>query len=206
MYGILLKKLKESLVSVLPVVGIVILIYLTPFVSLTPLELGVFLISAVALVIGIGLFNLGADLAMTPMGELVGAGLTRSGNIKLLLSVSALMGVLITVAEPDLSVLAEQVGAVINGTLLIVTVGVGVGFFLLLSILKMLFKVHLSSMLMFFYFVLFAFVALLLVSGNGDFFCFKFHVVKKLGFNILYILIFCLHLQRENDFRGQRAP
>ena len=155
--------------SVLPVVAIVFLIYLTPFVSLTPLELGVFLISAVALVVGIGLFNLGADLAMTPMGELVGAGLTRSGSIKLLLSVAALMGVLITVAEPDLSVLAEQVGAVMNGTLLIVTVGVGVGGFLVLAILKMIFKLPLSSMLMFFYFVLFAFVSLLLVSGNGDF-------------------------------------
>lgn len=169
MYGILLKKLRESLVSVLPVVAIVLLIYLTPFVSLTPLELGVFLLSALALVLGIGLFNLGADLAMTPMGELVGAGLTRSGSIKLLLSVSALMGVLITVAEPDLSVLAEQVGAVMSGTLLIVTVGVGVGVFLVLAILKMLFKLHLSSMLMFFYFVLFACASLLIVSGNGDF-------------------------------------
>lgn len=155
--------------SVLPVVAIVLLIYLTPFVSLTAVELGVFLLSAVALVVGIGLFNLGADLAMTPMGELVGSGLTRSGSMKLLLSVAALMGVLITVAEPDLSVLAEQVGAVMNGTLLMVTVGVGVGAFLVLSILKMIFKLHLSSMLMFFYFVLFAFVSLLLVSGNGDF-------------------------------------
>ena len=132
-------------------------------------EFFVFFLCAVLLIIGIGLFNLGADIAMTPMGEQIGTGLSKSKSITLLLSVSFLMGLLITIAEPDLTVLALQVSQVMNGTLLIAAVGVGVGLFLLLSVLKILFKKPLSSMLIFFYMVLFAFAALVTVRGNGGF-------------------------------------
>ena len=104
-------KLKESLISVLPVTAIVLVISFTPLANLTSVEIAAFAVSAVFLVLGIGLFNLGADLAMTPMGEHVGAGLTKSKKLIVLISVCFLMGVLITVAEPDLSVLASQVQA-----------------------------------------------------------------------------------------------
>ena len=87
----------------------------------------------------------------------------------MLLSVGFVMGLLITIAEPDLSVLASQVAAVMNGTLLIVTVGVGVGLFLLLAVLKIAFKKNLSQMLMFFYMTLFALCALLISMGKADF-------------------------------------
>lgn len=153
----------------LPVALIVVILNFTPLVSLTVTELVAFLVCALFLVLGIGMFNLGADIAMTPMGEQIGAGLTKSRSIKLLLSVAFLMGLLITVAEPDLSVLAQQVSAVMNGTVLIYAVGLGVGAFLLLSILKIVFKKPLSSMLMFFYMMLFAFSALLILKGNEDF-------------------------------------
>ncbi|MBO5050922.1 MAG: DUF1538 domain-containing protein [Clostridia bacterium] len=166
---ILLAKLKEALVSVLPVAAIVFLLNLTPLVNFTQAELLAFLASTVLLIVGISLFNLGADLAMTPMGEHIGAGLTRSRSLLLLLAVSFAMGLLITVAEPDLSVLAEQVAEVMNGTLLIVTVGVGVGIFLVLAVMKILFHKPLSTMLHFFYMILFALAALLAVSGNGSF-------------------------------------
>lgn len=165
----LLLKLKEALISVFPVLLIVSLIYFTPLADFTPKELVVFLISAVFLIIGIGLFNLGADLSMTPMGEQVGAGLAKTGKLKILLSVCFIMGLLITIAEPDLSVLAEQVSAVMNGTLLIVTVGVGVGLFLLLSCVKIVFKKDLSMLLMFFYLLLFAISALLIENGKSNF-------------------------------------
>ncbi len=163
------KKLLESLIAVLPVVVIVLIMYFTPLVTLTTKELVTFIVSAVALIIGIGLFNLGADLAMTPMGEHIGSGLTKARNTKLLLAVCFVMGVLITVAEPDLSVLAEQVKGVINGTVLIVSVGVGVGLFLLLSIVKIITKKNLSSLLLFFYMVLFAVSAILIENGKGIF-------------------------------------
>ena len=166
MHTVLLKKIKESMVSVLPVVLIVVLLNLTPLVNFSMKEIVTFVISALFLILGIGLFNLGADLAMTPMGEHIGAGLTKLRSISILLSVCFAMGVFITVAEPDLSVLAGQVKEIINSTALILTIGVGVGLFLVIAILKIVFKKSLSSMLLFFYMMLFAFTSLLIVGGN----------------------------------------
>lgn len=165
----MLNKIKESLISVLPVVALVLIMCATPLVSFTSQELWAFGISSVLLIIGIGLFNLGADIAMTPMGEYMGGGLVKSKKNWLLLVVCFAMGVLITVAEPDLSVLAEQVAAKINSTVLIVTVGVGVGIFLVLAVLRIVFKLPLSQMLMFFYLCLFALTAVLVDSGGVDF-------------------------------------
>ncbi|MBO5898403.1 MAG: DUF1538 domain-containing protein [Clostridia bacterium] len=169
MLKVFLSKCKEALISVLPVSLIVVILHMTPLISLTDYELGVFLVCSFFLILGIGLFNLGADLAMTPIGEHVGSGLARSRNLWLLLSVCFVMGVLITVAEPDLSVLAAQVADVINGTALILFVGLGVGLFLVLAVLKMVFHLPLSSMLMFFYMLMFALASLVIISGNESF-------------------------------------
>lgn len=164
----LLIKIGEALISVLPVTLIVILLNFTPIVNLTNKEILVFSISALLLVFGIGLFNLGADLAMTPMGSHVGSGLTKTKSLKLLLIVCFALGFFITIAEPDLTVLASQVKDVINSTLLIVFVGVGVGLFLLIAILKIVFKRQLASLLMFFYMLIFALASLLITSGNEE--------------------------------------
>ena len=166
---ILLKKLKEALVSVLPVAAIVFVLNVTSIVHFSNTEIGVFLISAIFLILGIGLFSMGADMAMSPMGEYAGAGLTKSKKLLLLIGVCFLMGLLITVAEPDLTVLANQVSEVINGTVLIVAVGVGVGVFLVLSVMKMVFHKPLSSLLLYFYMILFALAAFVIAAGNGDF-------------------------------------
>ena len=160
-------KVKEALLSVLPLSAIVVLLNLTPLVNFSLREILLFSVCSLLLILGIALFNLGADLAMTPMGEHVGAGLTRSARLSLLLSVCFMLGVLITVAEPDLTVLAEQVSAVINPTLLTVAVGVGVGIFLVLGVVKIVFSVPLSSMLMFFYMALFAVAAIVISSGKA---------------------------------------
>lgn len=169
MAKILFHKLREALVSVLPVTLIVILLNLTPLVNFSKTEILVFVISSVFLILGIGLFNLGADIAMTPMGEHIGAGLSKSRRMSVLLPVCFAMGLLITVAEPDLTVLATQVKDVIQPTLLIVAVGVGVGVFLLLSVLKIIFRKSLSSLLIFFYMLLFALASLVVINGNADF-------------------------------------
>ncbi len=166
---ILYHKIKEALTSVLPVTAIVLILNLTPIVNFTGAEMAVFSIATLFLILGIALFNLGADLAMTPMGEHIGSGLTKSKSIFILLSVCFSMGVLITVAEPDLTVLAKQVSEIINPTALIFTVGVGVGIFLLLAVLKILTKKSLSQLLMYFYMLMFAFASLLIVSGKSDF-------------------------------------
>ena len=163
----LLEKLKEALVSVLPVTVIVFLVSLTPAVSFSLKEYLVFAVSALLMIAGIGLFNLGADLAMTPMGEHVGEGLTKSKRIGILLSVSLVMGVLITIAEPDLSVLAGQVSAVIVPGVLITAVGAGVGLFLLLAVIKIILRYNLNALLFFFYMVLFMLSAVMLEHGNS---------------------------------------
>ena len=160
-------KLKESLVSVLPVSLIVLALSLTPWVDISGEELSTFGVATLLLILGIGLFNQGADMAMTPMGQYIGEGLTSSKKLGLLLSVAFVMGLLITIAEPDLAVLASQVSAVMNGTVLIVTVGVGVGIMLLLGVIKILFHHDLTSILMFFYMVLFCLAALLLDTDEN---------------------------------------
>ena len=161
-------KILEALISALPITLIVYIMALTPLFEFSAAELITFTVGAVLLVLGIGLFSLGADLAMTPMGTQVGAGLSKQRKLGLLLAVCFVMGILITVAEPDLQVLANQVSAVMNGTLLIYTVGFGVGAFLVVAILKIVFKKSLSQILMLFYMLLFALALMLAVSGNLD--------------------------------------
>ena len=160
------KKIKEALVSALPITLIVYLVSFLPWFNFSTTELISFTIGAVLLIFGIGLFNMGADLAMTPMGTHVGAGLSKQKKLSLLLLVCFVMGLLITIAEPDLQVLAKQVGSVLNGTMLIATVGVGVGLFLIVAILRIVFKRRLAMILMLFYMLLFALALLLAVNDN----------------------------------------
>ena len=169
MKKVLLSKLWEAFISVMPVAGIVIIISFTPLAPLTWLERTVFAVSALMLVAGIGLFNLGADIAMSPMGKHIGEALTKSRRIGVLLLVCFLLGLLITVAEPDLSVLAGQVAAVIDPMLLIVTVGAGVGLFLVIAIARIVTKTDLTALLLFFYMLLFAFSSLLITQGAQSF-------------------------------------
>ena len=163
MKKLLYSKIKESLISVLPVTLIVIILNFTPLINLSLNEVVIFSVSALFLIFGIGFFTLGADIAMTPMGEYVGSGLTKSKNLNLLLIICFALGVLITIAEPDLSVLASQIGS----NSIIIFVGLGVGLFLILAILKIVFKKDLASMLIYFYMVLFA-LALFVLSINGE--------------------------------------
>ncbi len=170
----LLKKLTEALISVLPVSLIVIVLGITPLVGFSAYEIVVFIECSLLLVVGMGLFNLGADMAMTPIGSHVGSGLTKSKKLWLLLLSCFAMGVVITIAEPDLSVLASYVEGMIDGTTLIITVGVGVGTLLVVAVLKMVFKKQLSHVLTFFYTLLFCLTSLLILSGKEGFLALAF--------------------------------
>lgn len=148
------EKIKESLSSVLPITVIVLLLSIT----LVPLEVGtllLFLTGAVLLIVGMGFFQLGAEMAMTPLGQGVGGRLMKSNRIILIVLVSFVLGVFITIAEPDLQVLANQVPAIPN-QVLIWTVAAGVGVFLIVAVLRILFHISLSNMLLIFYILLFA--------------------------------------------------
>lgn len=147
------EKITEALSSVLPVTGIVLFLLVT-FVPVSAAMLLSFLIGAVMLIVGMGLFNLGAEMAMSPMGEYVGSKMTASKKLSVVVLISLFVGVMITVSEPDLQVLANQISSIPNLTL-IFAVGVGVGLLLVIAMLRVLFRIRLKYLLLFFYAVVF---------------------------------------------------
>ncbi len=147
------EKILESLASVLPLTAIVLLLSVT----LMPLSSGtlvLFLFGALMLIVGMGFFTLGADMSMMPMGEGIGMQLSRAKNVWIPLVICFILGMLITIAEPDLQVLAEQVPA-IPGKALIFSVAGGVGFFLMIAQLRIYFHIPLAKMLVGFYAIVF---------------------------------------------------
>lgn len=163
MNKILREKIGEAVASVLPITSIVLALSVT----VAPMPLGtvmMFLAGALLLVVGAGLFSLGADIAMMPLGEAMGARLGGSRRWPLVALVSLALGALITLAEPDLQVLADQVPA-IPDAVLIFTVAVGVGAFLVLAMLRTRLGWPLSRLLAFFYPLVF----LLAFLAPGDF-------------------------------------
>ncbi len=146
-------KFKEALSSVLPITLIVMALCFT--ISPIPNNMLMsFLTGAAMLIIGMAFFTLGADTAMTPIGNKVGSCITKSKKLWLIVFVSFLLGVIITVSEPDLQVLANQVPTVPN-LVLIGAVALGVGVFLVIAMLRILFGISLNTLLIGFYIVVF---------------------------------------------------
>lgn len=147
------EKLKEALQAVLPIIGLVLLLSFA-IAPISPSILLCFLIGGILLIAGIVFFTLGAELAMSPMGERVGTAMTQSKKLWVVVALSFLLGFIITISEPDLQVLAQQVPAVPNLTL-ILAVACGVGVFLVVALLRMLFSIALPPFLVCFYAVIF---------------------------------------------------
>ena len=150
----LLLKFKETVFSVLPITLIVLILGLT----IAPLEsemIWSFVVGAVFVILGMSLFSLGAEISMIQMGEKIGASITKQRNIWLIVIVSFILGIIVTIAEPDLLVLAEQLSDAINEYVLIVTVGVGVGIFLVIALLRIIFQIKLRTLLLIFYPIVF---------------------------------------------------
>ena len=145
-HNLLTDKWKEAYASVLPITLIVLILCFVWVPAPASAMLG-FLLGAVMLIFGMGLFTLGTDLAMTPIGEHVGSAMTRSRKLWLILLVSFLVGAIITISEPDLQVLAEQVPGVPNMTL-ILSVALGVGVFLVVALLRILFCIPMKWLLL----------------------------------------------------------
>ncbi len=157
------EKLKETLKAVLPIIAIVLVLCF----SIAPVESGIllaFLLGAVFLVIGMMLFTLGVDMAMTPIGENVGTCMTQTKKLWMVVLLSFILGFIVTISEPDLQVLAEQVPSVPN-MIIILSVAFGVGIFLVAAVLRMLFRITLAHMLL----VLYIFVFVLAFFVPGDF-------------------------------------
>lgn len=161
------QKLKDNISESLSAVIPITLIVLIASVVLVPMEIGtiaMFLVGAVMLIIGMGFFQLGAEMSMTPLGEGIGVQLSKSKKIGILASVVFIIGAIITIAEPDLQVLADQMPA-IPSNLLVWTVAIGVGICLTIAVLRILFKISLSRILMVLYFI----VVLLSFLAPNDF-------------------------------------
>lgn len=153
----LYEKLKEALVAVMPITLIMMILSFT-LISTPPSIIGLFLTGAVLLILGMGLFTLGADIAMMPIGEEVGKTITKSKRVGVIVAVCFVIGIFITVAEPDLQVLAAQTPAVPTNVL-ILTVAVGVGGFLMIAFLRILLNLNLRWLLIIFYAVVFILAA-----------------------------------------------
>lgn len=147
------EKFLETLKAVFPILAIVLILCFT----IAPIPTSVlmtFLVGAALLIVGMLLFNVGVELSMTPMGERVGTIMTKSKNLFIMILVSFIMGFLITISEPDLQVLAQQVPSIPNMTL-ILAVAFGVAIFLVIAILRMLIGIPLSRLLVVFYAIVF---------------------------------------------------
>lgn len=143
------EKWREAAQAVIPIICIVLFLCFT----VAPVSPGVllgFLLGAVLILVGMMFFTLGAEMAMSPMGERVGSCITRSKKLVMLIGVAFLLGFIVTISEPDLQVLAGQVPAVPN-MVLILAVAAGVGIFLVVALLRMLLSVALPPLLVFFY-------------------------------------------------------
>ena len=147
------EKIRESFASVLPVT-IIMLVFSIFVVPMEVSTIALFLVGALLLVIGMGFFQLGAEMAMIPTGEGLGAELSKTKSIILIVVITFVVGFFITIAEPDLQVLANQTPA-IPGMVLILTIAVGVGLFLVAALLRSTFRIRLSTMLIVLYIALF---------------------------------------------------
>ena len=159
MKNALLKKLKTSFISILPITILVIILGLT--ISPLPINtLLTFVGCCFLLILGMSLFTLGADTAMIPIGQHMGGYLSKKSKPWLMIVFCFILGIIITIAEPDLMVLANQVSS-INTWVFIVTVSVGVGLFLVLGLLRIIFKWKIDLVIAICYFIIFVFVIFL---------------------------------------------
>ena len=147
------EKLTETLKAVLPILAIVLLLCFS-IAPIPPSILMTFLIGAILLIVGMLFFNVGVEISMTPIGERVGSVMTRSKNVFIIILISFIMGFIITISEPDLQVLAQQVPSIPN-LVLILAVALGVGIYLVIALLRMLIGIPLSYLLVFFYGIIF---------------------------------------------------
>lgn len=154
----ILKKSKETLCSVAPIMALVLILAFT-VVPFTPGLIARFLTGGLMVIAGLTLFLIGIDIGIIPIGERSGAALTSKKNLKLLLSVSFLIGFMITIAEPDVQVLAGQIGnlsANVNKWTLVIMIALGVGFFVTLGLCRTVLSLKLRRVLIISYLFLFA--------------------------------------------------
>ena len=176
-----LHKFKSAFISTLPMVAIVLILHWTNLARIDDnKDLIIFFIASVLIIIGMGLFTMGTDIAMTPIGEHIGASITKQRKLGLMIFLFFLLGAFIVIAEPDLRVLVTQVPLgdnwlpfISNQWLIIILIGIGFGAFMVTGIIRILLQKNLVLWLFIFYGVLFV-LALGLNYVNPSFIPFSF--------------------------------
>lgn len=170
--NIILEKFKEVLTSVLPIVFIVLLLNFT----LVPLgdEIFVFLVSAVFLLIGLTGFLIGVEVGISPIGDHMGEGLARSGKLWIVLLLGLVLGFLISIAEPDLHIVANQVAQVSGGLIskmsIVLVVSVGIAIMLAVGLARIMYNIPLYIVLT----VLYAVILVMTFFASQDFIAISF--------------------------------
>ena len=157
--NVLLHKLREVVIAVIPITLIVILLHFT----LTPLEPFVlyrFLIGAALIVIGLSIFLFGVDIGITPIGNVMGATIAKSNKIWIVIVAGILLGFFISIAEPDLHILAGQIALVTSGSVtklsIVVIVSIGIAILLAIGLARIVFNIPLYKLLTVMYLIIFA--------------------------------------------------
>lgn len=153
MSKILTTKIKESCLSVIPITAIVILLNFLLPEKAGGYNLAAFIIGAILLITGMVFYSLGSEIALSPIGEIIGNKVTSTKNIPIILLIGFIIGVIVTVAEPDLMVLGNQLDSI--KIILIITIALGVGLFLALALGRVFAKISLNLILIVFYAVIF---------------------------------------------------
>ncbi|MEW8955824.1 DUF1538 domain-containing protein [Clostridium sp.] len=169
----LIKKLKEVTFAVLPITIIVLILNFT----IAPIEKDLmyrFLIGAIFIILGLGIFLFGAEIGIQPLGSSMGSALTKSKNISIIVILGFILGFLITIAEPDLQVLASQVSGVTSGDIsrlsLLIVVSIGVGVLLVVGLMRIIFNISLSKLLT----ILYGIILLLSIFTSSGFLAISF--------------------------------
>ena len=166
-------KFLEAAISVVPISLIVIVIFGLQYSFLMPSEtisvnmLLTFLVCLVFLILGMAMFSFGSEISMTKVGQYIGSSITKKQSIIFMVVLSFLLGAMITIAEPDLTVLGDLLSFIINPWVLKTVIGAGVGIFLIVGLLRIVFQQNLKIWLIFFYFIVFA-LGCLLDGKNGE--------------------------------------
>ena len=166
-----LEKLKESVISTLPIAFLILAFFLvTRFIipsdyfkgpdgviySFADDNMIAFGLSVLMIIAGMCLFNLGTEQSMTEIGQIIGGSLVKKKNFFFVVVMTFIIGVLVTIAEPDLSVLSGQIG--INEQIIVWTIGVGVGIFLVIGVIRTTLHQSLNIMFLAFYGLCFALI------------------------------------------------
>lgn len=154
----LFQKLKETIISVLPIMAIVLILGLTA----APVDSNLlyrFVVGGILLIIGLALFLQGVEIGIQPMGEMAGASLTSKKNLVLLLTVAFAIGFLVTIAEPDIQVFGDQIHSVfksVDKLHMVLLIAAGVGFFLMMGLLRTILNFPIKLLFVILYSILFA--------------------------------------------------